>query len=60
VTVIGCRNNYDFQLWLPFQGGQLVNLASMQRLADPAAGGPGTGLTLQDCYGEQREVWGLN
>ena len=60
VTVAACRNNFDSQLWFPFQGGQLVNLASMRCLADPAAGGPGTGLALQDCYGEAGEVWGMN
>ena len=48
------------QLWLPFQGGQLVNVAARRCLADPGAGGPGTALVLQDCYGEQGEVWGLN
>jgi len=58
VTVAVCRNNHGCQLWLPFQGGQLVNPATTRCLADPGAGGPGTGLTLQDCYSEQGEVWG--
>jgi hypothetical protein len=48
------------QLWLPFQGGQLINVAARRCLADPGAGGPGTALVLQDCYGEQDEAWGLN
>jgi len=48
------------QRWLRFPGGQVINLGAMRCLADPGGGGPGTALTLQDCYGEQGEVWGLN
>jgi hypothetical protein len=38
----------------------LHHLAAGLCLADPGAGGPGTALTLLNCYGEPGEVWGLN
>ena len=48
------------QLWVPSLSGELINIWSGRCLADPANGGPGTGLTQQDCYGHAGEVWGLN
>jgi len=48
------------QMWLPGPGGELINIWSGRCLADPGNGGPGTGLTQQDCYGHAGEVWGLN
>jgi hypothetical protein len=48
------------QMWVPGPGGELVNIWSGRCLADPGNGGPGTGLTQQDCYGHAGEVWGLN
>jgi hypothetical protein len=63
-SVVIATCHYGFrrvaQQWMPLRGGQLMNIAALRCLADPGAGGSGTALTLQDCYGEPGEVWGVN
>ena len=51
---------FPVELWFPVRGGQLINVMTGMCLTDPAAGGAGTALVLQNCYGEPGQVWGLN
>jgi hypothetical protein len=52
-------NNID-QIWVPGPGGELINALSGKCLADPSAGGAGTSLAQQDCYGSADEIWAIN
>ncbi len=60
VVVAACSQNFPealSQLWVPWAGGQLINVWSGRCLAHE---GPGTGLVQEDCYGQAGEIWGIN
>jgi Ricin-type beta-trefoil lectin domain/Subtilase family len=48
------------QIWVPGPGGELINGSSGRCLADYRGQGGGTGLVVEDCYGDAGELWGVN
>lgn len=60
VILATCHASQLAQVWLPDRAGQLINIATGLCLSDPAAGGPGTALDQEDCYGAPGQVWGVN
>jgi Ricin-type beta-trefoil lectin domain/Putative Ig domain len=54
----GCDASLDHNsVWLPGPGGEIISALTGLCLSDPGNGPAGTGLVLEDCYGEAGQVW---